>query len=72
MMSRARAFAMFWYDFIIGDDWKLAAGAVVALVVTALLSRTSVPAWWVLPAAVVLLLPFSVWVAARGSRGSEN
>ncbi|MEO8897146.1 MAG: hypothetical protein ABI352_02910 [Candidatus Dormibacter sp.] len=71
-MSRVRAFAIFWYDFIVGDDWKLAAGAVVALVVTVVLSRTSVPSWWVLPAATVLLLSFSVWVVARGSSRSEN
>jgi hypothetical protein len=28
-----KAFARFWYDFIIGDDWKIAAAVVAALVV---------------------------------------
>ncbi|MCW2523257.1 MAG: hypothetical protein JWO63_1592, partial [Frankiales bacterium] len=28
-------------------------------------SRTSVPAWWVLPVAVALLLPLSLWRATR-------
>jgi hypothetical protein len=26
-----KAFFQFWYDFIIGDDWKIAAAVVVAL-----------------------------------------
>ena len=26
-----KAFGQFWYDFIIGDDWKIAAGVVLAL-----------------------------------------
>jgi hypothetical protein len=30
-MNFLRGFGQFWYDFIVGDDWKLA--AVVALVV---------------------------------------
>jgi len=28
-MSFLRGFGMFWYDFIVGDDWKLAAAVVV-------------------------------------------
>jgi hypothetical protein len=38
---------------------------VVALAVTYAVSRTSVPAWWVLPAAVALVLPVSLWRARR-------
>jgi hypothetical protein len=26
-----KAFGQFWYDFIIGDDWKIAAAVVLAL-----------------------------------------
>ena len=29
-----KAFGQFWYDFIIGDDWKIAVAVVLALVVT--------------------------------------
>lgn len=32
-MGVLRSFGRFWYDFVIGDDWKIAAGVVVALVV---------------------------------------
>jgi hypothetical protein len=30
-MRYVRGFGKFWYDFIIGDDWKIAAAVVVAL-----------------------------------------
>ena len=29
-----KAFGQFWYDFIIGDDWKIAAAVIIALAVT--------------------------------------
>lgn len=65
MKARLMAFADFWYDFIVGDDWRVAAGVVVAFAVTYAVSRTSVPAWWLVPLAVFLLLPFSLWRATR-------
>lgn len=59
-------FFEFWYDFIVGDDWTVAAGVIVALALTALLVHGSVVAWWLMPAAVALLLTASLWrVAAR-------
>lgn len=30
-MRFLKAFGRFWYDFIIGDDWKIAVAVVVAL-----------------------------------------
>jgi hypothetical protein len=68
MGARIRAFAAFWYDFVIGDDWLVAAGVVVSLAITYALSRTAVPAWWLVPLSLVLLLPVSLWRATR--RGS--
>jgi hypothetical protein len=32
-----KAFGRFWYDFIIGDDWKIAVAVVSALAVLAVL-----------------------------------
>lgn len=32
-MKFLKAFGEFWYDFIIGDDWKIFAGVVIALAV---------------------------------------
>jgi hypothetical protein len=65
MAGRMRAFAAFWYDFVIGDDWLIAVGVVIGLAVTYWLSRTAVPAWWLLPLFLVLLLPLSLWRATR-------
>ena len=65
MIARLRQFCAFWYDFVIGDDWRVAAGVVVALGATYGLHHASVPAWWVVPAAVVILLPYSLWRASR-------
>jgi hypothetical protein len=64
-VSRAKAIGAFLYDFVLGDDWRIAAGVVVALALTYGLSRTSAPTWWVMPAAVLVLLPFGVWRAVR-------
>jgi hypothetical protein len=64
-MKRIRSFLRFLWDFVVGDDWRIAAGVVVALGLTALVTGTSVSAWWILPAAVALLLAGSVWRAAR-------
>ena len=50
------AFLRFWYEFIVGDDWRVAAGIVAALALTALLAHHGIAAWWVMPAAVVVIL----------------
>ncbi len=65
MIARLRAFGAFWYDFVVGDDWVVAVGVVAALLITYAVSTTSVPAWWVMPVAVMVLLPFSLWRATR-------
>lgn len=65
MLSRLKTFYDFWYDFIVGDDWRVAIGVVAALAITWGISRSSLPAWWLVPVAVVLLLPYSLWRAVR-------
>jgi hypothetical protein len=64
-VTRIRSFLAFWYDFVVGDDWRVAAGVALSLGAAYALSRSGVPAWWVVPVAVVLLLSFSVWRATR-------
>ena len=65
-MSRwLRSFGAFWYDFVIGDDWRAATTAALAL--TALLVHVaSVNAWWLLPIAVVGALGWSLRRATSG------
>jgi hypothetical protein len=64
-MSRVRAFGHFWWDFVVGDDWRVALGLALAIACVAVLHRVHVGAWWVLPVAVVLLLYASLRRAAR-------
>jgi hypothetical protein len=64
-MARIRAVALFAYDFVVGDDWRVAVGVVIALGVTYGVSRTGVAAWWIVPVAVVVLLPVSLWRVVR-------
>ncbi len=61
-------FAAFWWDFIVGDDWRIAAGVIAALAVTAALADIGLPAWWFLPLAVLVLLALSLRRGVRGSR----
>ena len=49
----ARAFVLFWVDYIVGDDWTVAAVIGLALLATWGLVRADVPAWWLLPLAVL-------------------
>jgi hypothetical protein len=67
-MRALRSFLRFWYDFVVGDDWRVAVGVVAALAGTAALAHAKVPAWWLLPTAVVVLLALSLRRAARKAR----
>jgi len=61
-------FVRFWYDFVVGDDWTVAVGVLVALAVAALLTRVHVVEWWWMPLAIAALLSASLWRAARISK----
>jgi len=67
-MMYLKSFLRFWYDFIVGDDWMIAAGVVMALVVSAALARRDVHAWWLMLVAVVVLLAASLWRETRRSQ----
>lgn len=66
-MSHIRSFVRFWWDFVVGDDWRVAAGVVLALGLTRLLVDRGVDAWWLLPIVVALLLAGSLWRETRPS-----
>ena len=67
-MTYIRSFGAFWWNFVVGDDWRIAAGVLAVLGLTVLLTEMGVNAWWLLPPAVVLLLWASVRRATRGNR----
>ena len=60
-MRRIRAFGHFWWDFIVGDDWRAAAGVLLAIIVTAALAAADINAWWLMPVAVATIL----WISLR-------
>jgi hypothetical protein len=60
-----KRFARFWWDFVVGDDWRVAVGISLALGLTAALATTSAPAWLVLPLAVAAVL----WMSLRRVAG---
>jgi len=64
-MRHIVAFLRFWYDFIVGDDWRVAAGVVAGLAVTAAPAGRGVPLWWSMPLVVVITLAGSLWRATR-------
>jgi hypothetical protein len=67
-MRRVQAVLAGIWDFVVGDDWRVALGVVIAISVTALIATSAVAAWWVLPLAVVALLADSLRRAARRAR----
>ena len=64
-MRHLKTFGRFWWDFVVGDDWRVAIGVIAALGLSELLVDESLPAWWLLPLAVIALLGDSLRRAAR-------
>jgi hypothetical protein len=61
VVKRLKAFGAFWYDFIVGDDWHVAALVVAGLALTAILVHAAhVNAWYVLPVVVAAALAWSL------------
>jgi hypothetical protein len=65
MLAGLAAFGRFWYRFIVGDDWTIAATVLVTLVVIALLLRAGLQPWWLLPVVVIVVLGVSLRRARR-------
>jgi hypothetical protein len=74
-MRFATGFARFWWDFIVGDDWRIAVGVVVVLAAGALLvsgggvSDHLVAA--VVAVGIILVAIASIVTGARGTRSSR-
>ena len=68
-MNFIKRFLAFWYDFIVGDDWVVAAGVVVLLTATGVLAQAnmSTSAWLLMPVGVVLVLALSLRRATASS-----
>ena len=64
-MGKIRAFGLFWYDFVVGDDWRVALSVVTALAITYGASQLTTAVWWILPLVVAIIIPLSLRRATR-------
>jgi hypothetical protein len=55
-MKFLKSFGQFWYDFIIGDDWKIAAAVVLALAVLGVFLALGFSSGYGVPIAGALLI----------------
>jgi hypothetical protein len=67
-MTRLVGFGRFWWEFIVGDDWRSAACVVAGIGLTAGIAAAHVAAWWVLPVAVAAILYLSLRRATANVR----
>jgi hypothetical protein len=56
IVDKLKAFGWFWYDFIIGDDWTIAAGVVLILGITWVLDEANFGLTWLFLLAATLVL----------------
>jgi hypothetical protein len=66
-VNRLAGFGRFWWDFVVGDDWLVAALVAVSIGATAALAAAGLSAWWLLPLAVLLILWLSLRRAIRSA-----
>lgn len=60
-MKYLKSFGAFAYDFIVGDDWHVAALVVAGLAATAVAAHVAhVNAWWLMPIVVFAALAWSL------------
>jgi hypothetical protein len=60
-MATVSKFLAFWYDFVVGDDWRVALTVVLALAATAMVNHlTGTAQWWIVIVAIVAALPLSI------------
>jgi len=65
LVESIKAFGAFWYDFVIGDDWRMAAGIVLAFILTGSLKSDASVDWLLVPTAVAALLAYSLMRVIR-------
>jgi hypothetical protein len=53
-------FFLFLWDFVVGDDWRAAAGVAVAIGAAAAIVAAGVNDWWLIPVGVALVLAESL------------
>jgi hypothetical protein len=62
------AIGRFLYNFIVGDDWTVAAAVGIGLILTAILNVNHIVAWWLIPVIVLVMLGVSLRRASSKKR----
>jgi hypothetical protein len=63
----------FLYAFVVGDDGLIALGIVAALAITAwIVHSTALPAWWIVAAVILVLLPLSIRKEVRAANAPPS
>jgi len=62
------AVVRFLYEFIVGDDWTVAAAVAIGLVLSAVLNVNHLAAWWLIPVIVLVMLGVSLRRASSKKR----
>jgi hypothetical protein len=60
------------WEFVVGDDWRVALGIVAMIATTAGLEALGVPAWWLAPVATIAILYRSVKRVRRSAVPSRR
>jgi hypothetical protein len=64
VVSTVIAVVRFIYDFIFGDDWRVAVVIVLGLVATGVLVANRISAWWLVPVLAIGM----TWISLQRSR----
>jgi hypothetical protein len=64
-MTYVKSFGRFWYDFIVGDDWRIAVGIALIMIGAWIAETAGLPVWWLFPIAIAGLLYVTVKRAAH-------
>jgi len=68
-MYYLKKFGLFWYKFLIGDDWVGAAVILPGMIGTYGLLKANIDAYWLLPLIVMFSLSLSLFRQARSGPG---
>jgi hypothetical protein len=71
-VNACRRLALGVVEFVVGEDWLIGLGVAVSLALTAVVANVGLPAWWVMPLAILVLLTLTVRRAVRGAVDSAD
>jgi len=63
-----KKFGAFWFDFLIGDDWRGTVIVLAAFILTHRLASENLVSWWVLPLGIVILLPYNLFRVTKAKK----